>query len=489
MANIISRYIFGKPETKEAGAATTIYELMDLLPASWGERNYDQFAKEGYQKNVIVFRCINEIAGAIASLDWRVVDPDGEIIDNHPLIELLKRPNPMNGGASFFQQLETFKQLAGNAYIHRVGPDGRPPQELYLLAPSSMTVVPGSSRIPKEYVYKPKSTLNGATIFQVDPVNGSSEILHLRTANPLNEWIGLSPMEAAAWSVDLHNQSNEWNNRLLTNGARPSGALFVKDYLREDQRSHVKEALKTDSMGSYNAGKPMLFEGDMHWQEMSLSPKDLDFLNAKATAAKDIAMAFRVPPILLNIGSDTTFANMKEARLSLWEDTILPEADYLKDEFNNWLTPLFGDNITLEYDIENVPALAPKREIRWKMIEEATFLTVDEKRAAVGYEPLGAGESIGNPEPTNDEPGSDDDEQDDEAQQKSELDSTQAVQLVEAYTREMVKTDLSYDHYHNIDNEFSTGMTESNQDHEHSYIKGAKKTGITLYHTHPIIEE
>jgi len=132
----------------------------------------------------------------------------------------------------------------------------------------------------------------------------------------------------------------------------------------------------------------------MDWVEMGLSPKDMDYISAKDTSARDIALAFGVPPMILGIPGDNTYANMKEARQALWEQTILPLLFKITSELNNWLLPQFEEGIVLSINEDVIPALAPRREAMWNRLENADFLTVNEKRAAVGYGPATNGDDV-----------------------------------------------------------------------------------------------
>lgn len=134
--------------------------------------------------------------------------------------------------------------------------------------------------------------------------------------------------------MTLHQQSSYWNHLLLQNGARPSGALIVKDsngYLSDEQFERLQTQLSEKFSGNSNAGKPLLLEGGLGWQEMSINPKDMDFIESKNSAAREIALAFGVPPQLLGINGDNTYSNMQEARLALWEETLIPLLDKIAD--------------------------------------------------------------------------------------------------------------------------------------------------------------
>jgi hypothetical protein len=113
----------------------------------------------------------------------------------------------------------------------------------------------------------------------------------------------------------------------------------------------------------------------------------MDFIAAKHAAARDIALALGVPPMLLGIPGDNTFANYQEAQRSFWRQTVLPLVVRMSKAFSAWLAPAYGGGIVLRPDLDQVEGLSGEREALWARINAATFLTLDEKRAAVGYGP------------------------------------------------------------------------------------------------------
>lgn len=354
----------------------------------WMRRDYTKFAEEAYIRNVIAYRSVQMIAAGASSVAWKLFDrrqTPAKPLPRHPLLNLFKRPNPRQGGSEFVEALVCNRLISGNAYVQRIGPDGEPPRELHLLRPDRVMVLAGKRGLPIGYRYQVGEHY---TDFPLDRLTGQSEILHLKTFHPLDDWYGLSPIEAAAYSIDQHNQAGAWNQALLQHGARPSGALMVKadsgKYLSEEQFHRLKTQIEDQFTGAANAGRPMLLEGGLEWKEMSLSPKDMDFLNTKHASARDIALAFGVPPQLLGIPGDNTYSNLAEARLALWEQTILPLLDTLADAFNNWLAPLYGAGLELAYDDDTISALAPRRQQAWDRVKDAAFLTDAEKREMVG---------------------------------------------------------------------------------------------------------
>ncbi len=163
--------------------------------------------------------------------------------------------------------------------------------------------------------------------------------------------------------------------------------MNVKEHggaLAEDQYYRVKQQIDEQFSGAGNAGRPILLEGGLEWKEMSLSPKDMDFIEAKHSSARDIALAFGVPPQLLGIPGDNTYSNLAEARLALWEQTILPAAKELVSNLNYWLLPMFDSRLVFELELESIPALSPRRDAVWERANDADFLSDDEKREMVG---------------------------------------------------------------------------------------------------------
>lgn len=387
-------------QRKSENIWTSFYQTYLQAPgkAAWTPRDYPRFSDEAYIKNVIAYRSIHMIASSAASVEWKLMNVSGggsrKILLRHPLLTLLKKPNPIQGGSEFFESVISYRLISGNSYIQRVGIDGQPPSELYTARPDRMAVIAGKNAIPQAYCYSvyKQDGQEMQVHFPVHPITGKSSILHIKAFHPLDDWYGLSPIEAAAYSIDQHNQAGAWNQALLQNGARPSGALVVKsdngNTLSEEQYQRLKQQIGEEFSGPENAGKPILLEGGLDWREMSLTPKDMDYLNAKHSSARDIALAFGVPPQLLGIPGDNTYSNLAEARLALWEETILPLVDQISDALNNWLVPLFGSDLHLTYDTHSISALSLRREQVWDRVNKSDFLTQDEKRMMVGLPPL-----------------------------------------------------------------------------------------------------
>ena len=377
LKNIIMDMILGKTRV-------SVSTVRALGRAVWSKRDLKAFAKEGYQSNVVVFRCVDVIAKSLASIPLKVKQ-GGEIAgDEHPLVQLLKRPNPRMTKARLVHNFAAFKLIAGNAWLEKIGPDGRPPRELWIWPPYSMKPVIGKvSPIPVGYEFD-----NGQLMaaWEVDPIDGRSDMLHWLTFNPLDPWIGMSPIESMAKSVDQRNAADSWNQALLQNSAAPSGLLSQKSTVTDSQLKQLRKQLDEGHTGPQRAGRPLIGGDSMSWTQMGMSPRDMNWLEGKNVASRDICSAYGVPNQIAGIQGDQTFANMETARLMLWEDTVIPLGFELVDELNHWFAVDFpGSEIFM--DLDKIPALAPRRAAVFDMAQKSTFLSTNEKRKAVDRDP------------------------------------------------------------------------------------------------------
>lgn len=361
--------------------------------ARWTPRDYAALAREGYLTNAIVHRAVRLIAENAASCAFLAYEGAAER-DQHPLLALLSRPNARQDGASFFEALYAHMLLAGNAYVEAVALDDQV-RELHALRPDRMKVVPGHDGWPEAYEY----SVAGRSVRFDQLASNVPPILHLTFFHPLDDHYGLAPIEAAAVAVDTHNSSSAWNKALLDNAARPSGALVYSGpegaVLSDSQFDRLKRELTETYQGAVNAGRPLLLEGGLDWKAMSLTPKDMDFLEAKNAAAREIALAFGVPPMLLGIPGDNTYANFQEANRVFWRQTILPLASRVGTSLAQWLSPQFGGELRIVVDADKIDALASDRTALWDRIASAPFLTLNEKREATGYAPVADGDRLG----------------------------------------------------------------------------------------------
>ncbi len=323
----------------------------------WSDRNYASFVKEGYKKCGSVYACVNKIAGAASSIKWKLYTDRtmSREIESHPLLDLWRRPNSQMGTAELIEQLFGFLHLDGNSYLWANRPNPKePPVELWALHPNLIKVVAGQYDI-QGYVYGWGT--GQAQDYDVD------QIMHLKLPSYDDKpHYGLSPIEVAMRTIDQMNAGNDWNTALMQNDARPSAVFTSKGYLTTEQRNQVKRELQKKYSGKGNAGKPLVLEADMGYQNMAIPPKELDWLSSRGFNAREIAMILDVPPILVGDQTGQTYANLKEAKQSLFTENVLPKMYRMVDHANIWLVPMYEDlaksGAWLSYDKKDIEVLA-----------------------------------------------------------------------------------------------------------------------------------
>ncbi|WP_293575251.1 phage portal protein [Phaeobacter sp.] len=388
-------------ERKTSTAARVVTWPATSAPV-WSGRDTAALTRNGFAANPVGHRAVKMIVEAAAALPL-VLQDDSRRYDSHPILTLLARPNPMQGRAELLEALYGHLLLSGNAYIKAAGlpqggaeqtteqTSGGPntlPTELHVLRPDRMRVVPGADGWPIAYDYEV-----GGRKRRYDVSPRAPQICHLRSFHPQDDHYGLSPMQAAAMAVDVHTAASRWSKGLLDNAARPSGALVWTSsdgmgVMQEDQFRRLSDEIQANYQGARNAGRPMVLEGGLDWKPMGFSPSDMEFQQTKEAAARDIALAFGVPPMLLGLPGDATYANYQEANRAFFRLTVLPLVSRVAAALSDWLS-LFGDQpLVLRPDLDQVPALAGEREAHWRRISRADFLTRAEKRALLGLPPL-----------------------------------------------------------------------------------------------------
>jgi HK97 family phage portal protein len=400
MYNIINN-MFKKTRKLDVKNYDNYYASLHFLNGyKSSDNNCNVQNKLSYQKNVIVYRAINLIATSAASVPWKLHSHKlgkMEEIHHHPILNLLHKPNNNMAGAEFFQHLLVNRMITGDAYIQLVLKNNITPIAMHLLRPDRVSREYNNLGNISSYVYQVGER---KIKYKVDPTTGKSNIMHLKYFNPNDDYAGLSPLAASALSIEQYNEAASWNLSMLKNSARPSGALVVKQqsatngYLDDEQMDQIRAQFQDAYGSSSNTGRPLLLQGGLEWQEMSLSPKDMDFIESKHSNARDIALSLGVPPQLLGIPGDSTYNNYQEARLALWEETIIPILDYLVDVLNNWLIPYFNKDLVLSYNIDEISALSARREKIWSRLEKSSFLTINEKRKIIGLSPIKGGDNL-----------------------------------------------------------------------------------------------
>lgn len=377
------------PDERKASAVGGLVAFHGPGKAVWTSRDTASLTRAGYLGNAVGFRAVRMIAEASAAVPFRLTE-NARALTEHPVLRLLARPNGGQDGAGLLEALYGHLLLAGDAYVEAAGlnEDGAP-AELHALRPDRVRVVPGADGWPAAYEYRV-----GERRHRFDMTTEAQPVLHLKSFHPQDDHYGLSPLQAAAQAIDIHNAAGKWSKALLDNAARPSGAIVYSAGdgsagLSDEQYRRLSKEIETSHVGAINAGRPMLLEGGLDWKPMGFSPSDMEFLKTRESAAREIALAFGVPPQLLGLPGDNSYANYQEANRAFYRQTVLPLTRRMGAALAAWLGWRYDAEIGLAPDLDQIPALSAEREAQWRRIAAADFLDDDEKRALLGFGPRG----------------------------------------------------------------------------------------------------
>lgn len=384
-------------EVKESILGNLLY-MQGMGNAVWPTRDYATFAKFGYMQNVIVFRCINMIVSNASNVPLFVRQGKKDM-NEHEFISLLEDPNPYEDTVDFLERLYGFLYIAGNTYMEAVTATKDKPVELYVWRPDRTKITPDERGYPAKYTY---TMQGGERSYEVDFGNRKKQknIMHMKFFHPTDDWYGLSPMESALKSIATHNEAAEYNKKLLQNQAKPSGVLTYEgtkngdNNLSDAQYKRLKSQIDNDFSGTQNAGKPLLLEGGLKWNSISMTQEELEFLEAKNSVAREICFAFGVPPMLAGIPGDNTFANYREANRAFYRQTVLPLVNRSCRALTKFFKPSYGKDFSVLYDIDKVEALSEEREAAWGRVNTSTFLKINEKREELNFAPVEGGDVV-----------------------------------------------------------------------------------------------
>lgn len=362
---------------KSAPAAACAYAPPAWLTGGQEEagfvRSYEAQLGEVYRTNPVGLRSVRLVAGALGGLTVES--------ERAEAVALVKGQGLLEGVAAALM-------LHGNAYVQLIADSHGRPRELALLRPERVSIATDERGYPAAYLYRAGG--RAVRIAARDALE-RRQLAHVKALNPLDDHHGLGCLDAACPAASIHNRASRWNKALLDNAARPSGALSYEpadgSSLSGEQFDRLREELARQFEGSANAGRPLLLDGGLKWQAMALTPADMDFVALKESAARDIALAFGVPPVLVGLPGDATYANAREAGRALYRQTVLPMAERILGELSvllgDWLGP-----VALSVDTDQISELAEDRARLWEQIRAAEFLSPAEKRAMLGFGPM-----------------------------------------------------------------------------------------------------
>jgi HK97 family phage portal protein len=356
----------------------------------YSDVNYRAIAQEGYKRNWIIFRCVQEIMKAAVQLEWKVVkntkDGEEEII-NHPALQLIKKPNPLYGQSELIKRAVAYYFIGGEVPFHRVVTT-KGVTELYNYRPDRVSFS-STGDVQKPYA---DIKYTSGNIVDIEPEN----FMLWKNFNPLDEWDGLghgmSMLEPILKNGDLLNEMVNWNISLLQNGGNLSGAMVVQETLPDEVYERTKEELKTQHQGSKNVGKFLLLEGGATYVQTGTNPKDMDWEKGKNSSVLDICTGIGVDPIIIGINEHSSYNNKNEAEKGLYTKTVIPLMQELADQLTQFIELQEEEHLRIDYN--NIPCLQEDIKEMAEVLAKAKDMTINEKRTKRGLEPVKGGDII-----------------------------------------------------------------------------------------------
>lgn len=371
---------------KSAVAQHSVGGVTRILPAREG-----RVQAEIVSLNPLAYLCVHRTASAVSQVKFRHVDESGNAVAGSNVTRLLERVNVEQGTVPFLFLTVASLAAYGNAYWRRrIGTNfqdspGRGrlnvPGELFFMQADRVTVrtdpVTGDVTAYEYTEGSRRTTLDVA------------DVMHIRQWWLTDEVYGLSPIVPAASSLATYDLVNRVHHATAQNGGASPGALVAeggeKNLMTDEDMQELTTTMRSMRAGGDNAGKLAVLNAK------GGTLKTLEFPQNEATisierqnhAQSEVAAIFGIPPILLRSGEGATFENQREARIYWWQETLVPT--YVRP-LEDALTRFLG--VTIKADLSEIPAMQDAQAKNTDAIDKATTLTVDEKRAARGYEPL-----------------------------------------------------------------------------------------------------
>jgi len=355
--NLIQK-IFTKTEKKSAGDTIGLNMFMDapalndhILPSP-SSHNYAPYT-EAYGDKAWVYACVNVIAETTSTADFVLKNQQGQIIQDHPVLDLLYRPNKFMSGRSLRQWIIASLELTGNAYILKDNLNSRgEPRELFPLLSQLVEIIPGKNSQEPIAGYKYRAGARTAYY-------KASDIIHFKYFNPFDFFYGLAPLAAARKSVENLDKAETYNRAFFDNCGTLSGVLYTEGKLDEASRKRLLNAWNSKYRSAAKAHQVALLEGGLKWQNTALSQKDMDFISSMQLSRETILAIFHVPPALVGVFEHSPQFTTKEQQRIFWQTCIHPKQTLMLETLTEFLLPHFDKTCTMYFDkdISNISAL------------------------------------------------------------------------------------------------------------------------------------
>ena len=344
-----------------------------------------------YDRSSAVSIPINRIASAIADLNIVIEDEDGVIENNHPALDLIRKPGAYFTKELFLETLAKNFLITGELQVVGIGGIARPPIELQPISPDKITVPKGQDGLPTSLIVSGETMpgqypaiRQGSTVrFLRDNLTEIHMTRNFRTRD--NSLLrGQSLLLSASSEVRQHILGGQHNVSLLEKGGNVSMVFHFAQDMNDDDFQEAKQRVRAQYGGASKAGEIGVTAGDgaLDIKTIGSKNKDMDFANLQKMAKVAIASQYNFPLVLLDTDA-ATFNNYSTAKEALYDDAVLPTASIILGGLSNFLMPRFGEDPTrlkFSIDFDSIPALQMRRNRELKIRKDIGIETMNELR-------------------------------------------------------------------------------------------------------------
>ena len=384
----IGKFYFGFPRREKSylGSGTDSLLLKRLIGADWDETKF----LESYSKSLYVFACVSRIAEKVGETAFTLnriqnLVGDTEEIFNHPVLDLLYRVNPFQTKSEFLEILVSNFLLSGNSFIWKLRNEKGEVAELWNLRPDKMTIVADPEIFIKEYIF----TKDDGTQEHFEP----NDIIHFKIPSPLDIYRGVSPLASAQIRVQTEEYATKHQRDLFLNNARPDALIMSDRTLTQKQKDELQARWEQRHKGVGKSSRIGLLEGGLKYQQLSLTPIQIDHIESMKFTRDDILTAFKMPKPILAVIDDVNRANSETAKEIFLSETIKPLVAKITEKLNEQLiTPEYGE----EYNLGFKDPTPQNKEMLLKEFQAGidNWLTANEIRQQLGKEPIRGGDNL-----------------------------------------------------------------------------------------------
>jgi HK97 family phage portal protein len=336
-----------------------------------------------------VYAALSKRAKRVAAIQLQLFQMarNGDLaeIEDHELLALLYRANPVQSKYQFFYTIEMFLGIWGSAPILLDRQGGRRIVNLWPLRPDLLRAIGNDAGQIVKYEYRVGNVLQTFDAQDVVPIN---------EPNSANILLGFSPMQAAALEIDADMGAAVWNKALVENWAEPGGVLFTEQSLKDAEFERVKKDWSERRAGPLNAGRTAVLEKGLKYEAVGRSPKEMDHVESRKFHRNAITVILGVPMALMT-SEDVNLANAEVAERVFAKDTVEPQYQLITSQLNEFLVPFYGEQLWLSYE-DPVPEDVTQK-VTVASAGEGRWLTVNEARDMFNMEPLEGGDAIFKP--------------------------------------------------------------------------------------------